>query len=403
MPNEAAFSGKLSFLNLGELLQLLGTNGASGVLRLSSEMAPVPGVIFFEKGNPIHAENGGNTGLHAIYSLFGWLSGTFAFTQEPVTCEKSINKARMEIILDGLRMLDEGKIDKLGGRPDPSPGAPAGANGESLDGNKASVSLKDSKNGKLPVITGPLVDYSYVVDEEGFYDGDEIVQEGNHGDWIWVILEGTAEIVKKTPQGPVKIIGISDGSFLGSLAALLAGNNVRSASAFAAGNIQLGMLDTQLITSELAAGSTNLKNLIKSLDNRLRGVTARAVEAFAGNGRAADLLEGKRPVIKQGQKEKRLFRILEGSATVVQTIEGEKVPLAILKPGDIFGSIPFLNLGHEPHSAAIFATGNMKINTVDADALAREYERLTPMLRNLIEHQATCVSVTSLVVRNYMR
>ena len=43
-----------------------------------------------------------------MFSLFGWTEGRFEFTQEPVACERTIKKGRMEIILDGLRLLDDG-------------------------------------------------------------------------------------------------------------------------------------------------------------------------------------------------------------------------------------------------------------------------------------------------------
>jgi CRP-like cAMP-binding protein len=242
-----------------------------------------------------------------------------------------------------------------------------------------------------------------VVDEESFYDGDEIVQEGNHGDWIWVVLEGTAEIVKQSSRGPVKILGISDGAFLGSMSALLSGNNVRSATAKAAGNIQLGMLDTQLLTSQLAPCSTEMKNMIKTLDNRLREATNMAVEIYQSKRKITGILSNRRQVMKQGQREKRLFRIREGSAVVAQEINGATIPLVMLRPGDFFGSLPFLNLGQEPHSAAVYATNDLKIQAVDNDKLTDEHDRLPSMLRNLIAHQATCISVTSLVIRNFAK
>ena len=46
----------------------------------------------------------------------------------------------------------------------------------------------------VPIVKGPLVDYMYVADEEDFFDGEYIVEEGKHGSWIWVILEGVVEI-----------------------------------------------------------------------------------------------------------------------------------------------------------------------------------------------------------------
>ena len=199
-------SGSLSFLNLGELLNLLGTNGSTGVLHIKSSHASQPGSVYLDKGNPINATNGSLTGLDAVFALFGWTEGEFEFSEEDVTCTKTITKSRMEIILDGLRLLDEGKINKLGqsAAADKQPESPV-------------------KSGQLPLIKGPLVDYSYIVDEEGFYDGDEIVQEGNHGDWIWVILEGTAEIIKQAEKGPIQLLRIGDGAFLGSVAALISG------------------------------------------------------------------------------------------------------------------------------------------------------------------------------------
>jgi hypothetical protein len=214
MNKTVSLSGSLDFLNLGELLNLLGTNGSSGVLHIKSSHSSAAGLVYLDKGNPINAVNGSSTGLDALFSLFGWTDGHFEFVKEDVSCEKAINKSRMEIILDGLRLLDEGKIKKLG----PATAVKAAPEAQTV-------------SGKLPLIKGPLVDYSYVVDEEGFYDGDEIVQEGNHGDWIWVILEGTAELIKENENGPIEILRVGDGAFLGSVAALLSGGNARFTAA----------------------------------------------------------------------------------------------------------------------------------------------------------------------------
>ena len=53
MSSSVAFAGDLNFLNMGELLQLLGTSGATGVLRITSKYSSDPGVVYMEKGNPI--------------------------------------------------------------------------------------------------------------------------------------------------------------------------------------------------------------------------------------------------------------------------------------------------------------------------------------------------------------
>jgi len=82
MAGDVAFAGNLNFLNLGELLQLLGTTAGSGTMKIISNYAPQPGVIYIDKGNPINATNGSMTGIDALFSLFGWKDGLFEFTQE---------------------------------------------------------------------------------------------------------------------------------------------------------------------------------------------------------------------------------------------------------------------------------------------------------------------------------
>ena len=387
MNNNVSLSGSLNFLNLGELLNLLGTNGSSGVLHIKTNHSSQAGLVYLDKGNPINAVNGSLTGLDAVFSLFGWTDGQFEFVEENVTCEKEITKSRMEIILDGLRLLDEGKIEKLG---------PAKAAAKTAPETK-------TVSGKLPLIKGPLVDYSYVVDEEGFYDGDEIVQEGNHGDWIWVILEGTAEIVKEADSGPIEILRIGDGAFLGSVAALISGGRVRTATVKAVGNVQLGMLDSQLLANELANVSADFKGLLNSIDSRLKQVINMAVAYKNNNNHFDDLIKNRKQLIKQGQKEERLFTIKDGEAIIARQTDNDYVPLVKLKKGDYFGKIPFLDMGHEPYSAAVFASENLKLAAVNSDKLKSEHEGLSSTLKNIIEHLATSVSVTTVVTCDYKK
>ena len=386
MNKNSDLSGSLNFLNLGELLNLLGTNGSSGVLRINGSYATQPGLVYLDKGNPINATNGSLSGLDAVFALFGWTQGEFEFTEEDVTCEKTITKSRMEIILDGLRLLDEGKIEKLGQATTPKkqPESPV-------------------ISGKFPLIKGPLVDYSYIVDEEGFYDGDEIVQEGNHGDWIWVILEGTAEIVKQASNGPLKLLRIGDGAFLGSVGSLLSGGKVRSATVKSVGNVQLGMLDSQLLANELANVSADFKNMIISIDYRLRQIIDMAVKVNEQDKDLNGFIEGKKQLIKQGQNEERLFTIKEGEAFIARNTENGYVPLAHLKKGDFFGRIPFIDMGHEPYSASVFSSDDLKLAAVNAEKLQSEHEGLSSTLKNIIEHLATCISVTTLVTCEYQK
>jgi CRP-like cAMP-binding protein len=256
-------------------------------------------------------------------------------------------------------------------------------------------------SGKVPLIKGPLVDYSYVVDEEGFYDGDEIVQEGNHGDWIWVILEGIAEISKQAANGSIEILRIGDGAFLGSVAALIAGGRVRTATVTAVGNVQLGMLDSQLLANELANVSSDFKNILISVDSRLKQIVEMAVKIKENQHDPASYIKGKKQLMKQGQDEDRLFSIKDGQVVIARQTEKGYVPLAQLKKGDFFGRIPFLEMGHEPYSAAVFSSNNLKLSAVDSKMLESEHQGLSSTLKNIIEHLATSVSVSTRVTCDF--
>jgi len=384
MAGNTAFAGNLSFLNIGELMQLLGTTGGTGTLYISSNYASQPGVIYIENGNPIDAANGAKTGLDALFSLFGWIDGQFEFIQEDIACQKVITQSRMEIILNGLRLLDEGQVEVLG---------PATVESE--------TEPEVAKSGSVPLIKGPLVDYSYVVDEEGFYDGDEIVQEGNHGNWIWVLLEGVVDISRETPKGTLKILRIGDGAFLGSVTALLKGDNVRSATVTAVGNVQLGMLDSQLMTSELANLSLDYREFVRGLDGRMKQATKMVVDIYTEDKKITEFVKGKKILIKQGQAEKRLFRVRSGQAYIARETDAGVVPIACLQKGDYLGHIPFLDLGHEPYSASVFASPDLKLSPVDPQELQREHDKLSSTLKNILTHLSTSISVTTLIACNF--
>jgi len=381
MNEGVALLGSLSFLSLGDLLQLFGSNGSTGVLRVYSSHSPEPGVIYLKKGNPVNAFAGSQTGTEALFALFGWIEGEFQFTIQEITEEKIITKGRMELILDGLRKLDDGEVEKLGS--------------VASDTEVSDIAASDEGG---PLIKGPLVDYMYIVDEEEYSDGQEIVREKKHGNWIWVVVQGVVQVLKDTPDGPIEVVRITDGSFIGSMATFTVNGNIRSATNIAIGNVSLGVLDTQRLFTDFSNLTQGFRRFLLSLDRRLREVTDRVVEVRRRRISLDAWVKGRKPAIRQGKPEKRLFMITEGNATVVRYTENGYIPLARLDRGDFFGSVPFFDLGHEPHSASIFASPDLKISQLDPEAILAEYEGLPPTFKKLIEHMATCISVTTRVV-----
>lgn len=373
--SKVVLSGDLSFLNLGELLQLVGSEGATGALKLTSQYVPEPGVVYFRNGNVIDAKTPQKDGIDAAYELFGWTEGDFEFIQEDVQIQKKITTNRMEIILDGLRMVDEGEIEKLG-----------------------PISYQKSRKEperNIPVIKGPLIDYFYVADEEMFSKGRTITREQRHGAWIWAILEGVVEICKETDQGQITILRLGPGSFLGSLNSFFNTENVRSATAIAFEDVHLGVLNMQLLSKELSSKSRKFRQALVSLDKRLRQVTNCAIDAYLNRSVDVDPAKNRTVLIKQGDKDKRLLMLKNGGISIVRNINGTHMTLVNFEKGDIFGSIPFLDIGHEPYSASALASEDIALEELDPEAFQKEYEDLPSTVRNLIENVATCVSMTT--------
>lgn len=379
---KVALAGNLGFLSLGDILQLIGSGGGSGVLEIFSPFTQEPGCIYFSKGNIINARTPDANGLDAVYALFGWLEGNYEFRERPVSVKKVITSNRMEIILDGLRLIDDGKTQILG----PSPPEKTGADPMAP-----------------PIIRRHFVDYTYVVDEEFYSAGEKVTQEKRHGNWIWVVLEGTLDISKNTLKGPLTVTRVGPGAFIGSVTSFLFQENTRKATVVATTDVQLGVLDAQRMAQEFAMLRPELKSYILSLDRRLNQATNACVDQYLRIDSASKAIREKQQRLIQDPKEKKLARIERGNASIIRETEHGALYIANLTAGDYIGAVPFLDIGHEPHHASIFASTNLAVAEIDLKTLGEEYEDLSLTLRNLIENVAINISLTTNVAGNFLK
>jgi hypothetical protein len=379
MTGKAVLTGDLRFFGLPDLFQILGGNNNTGILQITSEYIASSGVIHFVNGNPINASCGPLVGLDAIYALFGWTEGKFEFHKQAAQVEHVVNKSRMEIILDALRMLDDGIIKKVG---PPSP-------------DKISAARSGSDSDGLPIIKGPLVNYMYIIDEEEFRDGERIIAEGGHGNWIWVILEGMVKVTRQTSNGPLTVARLGEGATIGTITCLSWRGHVRSATATAVGNVQLGVLDTERLSEEYASLSSPFRQLLLSLDARLIKITDTAVDVFMKKSQTDAVIGDKGVIVKEGCSGNEVFSVTEGEAYVIQRTPQGYLPILTLNKDDVFGYVPFMDIGHEFRCALVAASEGFKMDRLDMESLRKEYDRLSPAFKGLIENIATCVSVTA--------
>ena len=381
MNNKNDLCGNLDFLNLADLIQLIGSNGAGGILRIIGNYSQHAGMVYFENGNPINAENGELKGIDALNSLFGWTSGEFEFVRQAVTIPKDINKSRMQIIMDGTRMLDDGLIEKLG---------------SATYDEKPSFHSLETKGG--PLIRGPLIDYLYIVDEEEFESGEEIVVEGKHGNWIWVILEGVVQIARDTSKGRCNLFRLTNGAFVGSVASFLIEGNIRDSAAIAVNKVQLGILDSHRLFVEFSKLSPELRSLFLSLDRRLKQLTDKTVSCFLNPKEADQSFLDKKILIRRGDPEKRLFKISQGHAFVARKPDSQEMAFIRLEPGDFIGSVPFISMGLEPETASIYVSKDIELTDLNPNLLHREFEQMPTTLKNIIENLSNSISATALIL-----
>ena len=379
MSNHIALSGDLKFISLADLFQMLESSNRSGTLKLKGPLRAIEGVIYFVDGNPVNANDGSRFGIDAIYKMFGWMEGRFEFCDESVDVEPVINIGSMRIVLDALRLLDEGAIESIGiesGSPSPQPDEP---------------SISDNS-----VIKGPPVDYAYFLEEERFADGEKIVGEGKEGNWMWVILKGTVKISIELPNGSLVLGYLGEGSFIGTFTSFEYWKNARFATVTAVGHVCLGVLDSVALCARYCALSRDFQKLLLGLSIRMKKINDRIVSP-SDRPLPLDLPPDPAGSIIEEQKlNNEAFIITNGQAQLYGKDTNDDRLLFGLEKGDVLGKLPFYDIGQEPGCARVIASENLEIRKIDTDTIMKEYARLPRVLRNMINNVSTCVAKTTL-------
>ncbi len=251
------------------------------------------------------------------------------------------------------------------------------------------------------IIRGNPVDYMYIVDEKKFQNGENIVTEGSYGNWIWVVLEGMVEVSKNTSNGTIIVARLGEGCFIGTLISLFFGRVQRRATVTAAGDVHLGILDHQRLSSDFSCLSVDFRDLLLSYTSRLFKITNRIVNLPQEKQETIQLIEGKKSFIKKGTIKNNIFRIMEGEASVVRESKKGFYPLLKLDTRDFFGPVPFMDIRQEFYSAHIFASNDLKIQEVDMEGLHKEYAQMPVTLRNLIYDVGNCIYKTTNLVSTF--
>jgi hypothetical protein len=105
----AIMQGDLAEYALPDLLQFIHATRKEGQLLLEAAPSRAPGVSF-ARGEVVHASCPPRVGVAAFHALLGWEQGSFAFPKDAAPFERTILDGLQNLLLDGLRRLDELRV-----------------------------------------------------------------------------------------------------------------------------------------------------------------------------------------------------------------------------------------------------------------------------------------------------
>jgi len=158
-----ALTGELSDLSLAELIEFFCNQRKTGRLKVIYPHGA--GYFYLQAGSVVHARIGQLRGIDAVYSALTLPNASFTFSPSVEARERTINQPWTQVVLEGLRRMDEGVIP---GEAFP-PGYVADPNEEESEGSASpearsshlpaflSAFGSDSGRGRNQLATGGVV------------------------------------------------------------------------------------------------------------------------------------------------------------------------------------------------------------------------------------------------------
>lgn len=220
--------------------------------------------------------------------------------------------------------------------------------------------------------------------------GESIVQQGDAGDAFYVVARGSVQVTRKDEGAPpLDLATLGAGSVFGEMALVAAQpraanvTSVRDADLLRMDVAALRSLAGEVAALEAALASYTRERLLQNLmatSTLFRLLDRKQRFDLLRRFQAIDVPAGT-PLIVEGQPGEGLYVVLQGQADVwTQDDAGERVLLAQLQPGAVFGEIALLH--GQPTTATVTAA-------VDSTVLflARElFQKLTSAVEAVRTH-----------------
>jgi cAMP-dependent protein kinase regulator len=221
--------------------------------------------------------------------------------------------------------------------------------------------------------------------------GDAIIVQGEPGQSFFLVARGDLEVVREDAAGArTQLATLGEGAVFGEMALL--SRQPRTAHVLALSDVEL----LELHVEALGNASSGVENIARALGKFTRERLIKNLLTTAPMFKLLDRTQGidlvrrfvahevaaATDIIREGEPGRGLFVVLMGSVDVWKRDGDEKILLATLSPGEVFGEISLL--AAQPATATVTAAQRSTVLF-----LAREYvERLManlPALRAYLE------------------
>jgi len=221
--------------------------------------------------------------------------------------------------------------------------------------------------------------------------GDIVLSEGSTGTAFYVLARGSVRVSREGRDGtPVPLALLHDGSIFGEMALVAAAP--RSATVVAITDCDLLEFDRHA----LGAASREIETVARALDKFTRErllnnllSTAPLFRPLGAKDRidlirrftAHDVAAGA-TIIREGEPGQGLFVVMSGEVDISKIDGEQKILLATLRPGDVFGEISLIH--DAPTSATVTAATNSTVMFLARDYFQRLVQAI-PEIRRYVE------------------
>lgn len=208
------------------------------------------------------------------------------------------------------------------------------------------------------------------MEEKRVKKGDVVIQQGDEGDYYYVVESGTFDCFLEQSDGPaIKATSYGPNGSFGELALMY--NAPRAATIVATSDAVLWALDRITFRSILMDSTAKKRRMyeqflaevpiLKSLELHERHKVADALEPVQFDDQGI--------VMSEGDVGENFYLIEDGEAVVYRDVDGKRHEVNRLKKGDYFGELALLH--DKPRAATVIANGKLKCVTLGKKAFTR--------------------------------